>query len=91
MKHASQLLAKEELVKDCIAWSAYHASFQDSHTQVEAVNTQLLPLFNEAAATPSMIKHGMNIIRESTQFLNPGQIPVIALDAPLYALAKFIQ
>ena len=28
-----------------------------------------------------MIKHGMNVVRWSTEFLNPGQIPVIALDA----------
>ena len=34
---------------------------------------------------------GMNVLRETTQFLNPGQIPVIALDAPLYALAKYVQ
>ena len=27
----------------------------------------------------------------ATEFLNPGQIPVIAFDAPLYALAKFTQ
>lgn len=59
LEHASQLLAKEEVVKgDCIAWSAYHASFQDSPAQeVEAAITQLLPLFNEKAATPAMIKH----------------------------------
>ena len=38
-----------------------------------------------------MIKHGMNVVRWSTEFHNPGQIPVIALDAPLYALAKFTQ
>ena len=38
-----------------------------------------------------MIKHRTDVIREATQFLNPGQIPAIALDAPLYALAKSIQ
>ena len=38
-----------------------------------------------------MIKHGMNVIRSATEFLNPGQIPVAAFDAPLYALAKFTQ
>ncbi|KAG0710801.1 hypothetical protein GWK47_022049 [Chionoecetes opilio] len=38
-----------------------------------------------------MVKHGMNVLREAIQFLNPGQLPVIALDAPLYALAKFVQ
>jgi len=38
-----------------------------------------------------MIKHGMNVVRQSTEFLNPMQIPVIAMDAPLFALAKYIQ
>ena len=38
-----------------------------------------------------MVKHGMNVTCETTQFLNPGQIPVIALGAPLYAQAKLVQ
>ena len=29
--------------------------------------------------------------RKATQYLNPEQIPVTALDAPLNALAKFVQ
>ena len=28
---------------------------------------------------------------KAIQFLNPGQIPVIAFDAPLFALAKLVQ
>ena len=38
-----------------------------------------------------MMKHGMNVLRQATQFLNPDQTPIIALDVPLYALAKFTQ
>jgi len=38
-----------------------------------------------------MIKHGMNVLKKATQYLNPGQVSVIALDAPLYALAKLVQ
>ena len=52
--------------------------------------TQLLPLFYDKAATAGMIKHGMNVLNWATEFLNPGQIPVMAFDAPLFA-AKFIQ
>ncbi len=92
LKHAIQLLSDENVVKgDAVAWSAYHASLQDNTDNLEAALTQLLPLFYEKAATAAMIKHGMNVVREATQFLNPGQIPVIALDAPLYALAKSVQ
>ena len=37
------------------------------------------------------IRHGMNIVRRATEHLNPGQIPVIAMDQPLYAITKCIQ
>ena len=33
----------------------------------------------------------MNIVKETTEFLNPGQIPVICMDQPLFALANQIQ
>ena len=38
-----------------------------------------------------MIKHGITVLQCATEFLNPGQIPVMAFDAPLFALAKFVQ
>lgn len=39
----------------------------------------------------AMIKHSMNIVKESVNHLNPGQVPVVTLDQPLFALAKEIQ
>ncbi|KAK6175970.1 hypothetical protein SNE40_014342 [Patella caerulea] len=38
-----------------------------------------------------MIKHAMAKVRDTTMILNPGRIPVITADQPLYALAKQIQ
>ena len=38
-----------------------------------------------------MIKQGIDALRKATQFLNSGQTPVMAFDAPLFALTKFIQ
>ena len=38
-----------------------------------------------------MIKHGMEVIKQTTEFLNPGQIPVMACDCPIFAKAKYIQ
>ena len=38
-----------------------------------------------------MIKHGMNIVKEITSYLNPGQIPVLACDCPIFAKCKCIQ
>ena len=41
--------------------------------------------------SPSMIKHSMNVIKQAVNHLNPGQIPVVACDQPLYATAKLVQ
>ena len=91
-KHAMMLMEKEVIeVEDVITWSAYHASQESISDNVQPVLTQLLPLFYEKAATAAMIKHGMDMLKKATQFLNPGQIPVISLDAPLFALAKLVQ
>src|SRR6218665_20474 len=38
-----------------------------------------------------MIKHGMNVIKTITHFLNPGQIPIMGCDCPIFAKTKFIQ
>ena len=51
----------------------------------------MLPLFQEEAKSTAMIRHSMTIIQECVSFLNPGQIPVMACDQPLYAIAKKIQ
>lgn len=37
-----------------------------------------------------MIKHGMDVLRHTILFLNLGQIPFMAMDAPLDALTKCI-
>ncbi len=38
-----------------------------------------------------MVKHGMNLIQRATEHVNHGQVPVITVDQPLYAIAKKIQ
>lgn len=38
-----------------------------------------------------MIKHRMDVLKQAITFLNPPQIPVIALDQPLFALANMVQ
>ena len=91
IEHAIQLMQKDELQKsDSISWAAYFASRQPETTDPAAL-ISLLPLFNEKAATFAMIKHGMDIQRQITAHLNPGQIPVTAFDQPLFALAKYVQ
>ena len=53
-----------------MTWASFHASFQLPVMTPPAI-TALLPLFNEKADTPAMIKHAMDILRKATSFLNP--------------------
>lgn len=38
-----------------------------------------------------MIHHAMNVINQAVQRVNPGQVPVVTVDQPLYSIAKQIQ
>ena len=35
-----------------------------------------------------MIRHGMELVKKTTEHLNPNQAPVLVVDQPLYDLAK---
>ncbi len=73
-----------------MSWAAFHAAIQPPpEHQIDIVS--LLPLFLENAHSVAMILHGMNVANDVVQHLNPGQIPIIAMDQPLFAIAKQIQ
>ena len=38
-----------------------------------------------------MIRHSLDVIKKVTDLTNPGQVPVVAVDQPLFAIAKNIQ
>ncbi len=38
-----------------------------------------------------MIRHAMDVVKAAVDVVNPGQVPIIACDQPLYAIAKQIQ
>lgn len=91
VSHALSKLSNDDVsAEDSITWAAYHSKNKQQMNDPPTI-TALLPLFYEKADTPTMIKHGMDVLREATSLLNPGQVPVITLDQPLFALAKAIQ
>ena len=73
-----------------ISWSAFHANRQTIPISVIDKIT-LLPLFHENAHSAAMICHSMNIVKNAVNQVNPGQVPILTLDQPLYSLAKQIQ
>jgi hypothetical protein len=76
-----------------LSWAAYHASCnQDDEVRDCSTSlSYLLPLFYEDAKSVAMICHGMDIVKNAVDILNPGQIPIITADQPLYTLCKQIQ
>ena len=86
-----QHLDNDDFEKDTyISWAAYHVQQQSTPVRPKA-KIALLPLFHENANSVAMIKHAITIIKETTEHLNPGQIPVVVMDQPLFSLAKQIQ
>ena len=73
-----------------VSWGAYHAS-RIAEKHITPAIVSLLPLFPDDSKSPAMIKHGMTMVKMATQVVNPGQVPVIAADQPLYAIAKQVQ
>lgn len=89
--HANLSVELETDTVTPIMWSSYHASREDAVGPTEKGIEALLPLFHEKAATPAMIRHGMDLVKQTTEYLNPQQIPVFVVDQPLYDIAKKMQ
>lgn len=90
VEHTLALLEKELTSTDALAWAAYH-SLQQTPAEDPPAICALMPLFYDKAATPAMVKHGMDVQKQAIEFLNPGQIPVTVFDQPLFTIAKYVQ
>lgn len=73
-----------------VTWSAHHAT-QKRGQPFKVSIISLLPLLRDEAYSIATIKHVLEKIKETVQFLNPGQTPVGAADQLLYSFAKQIQ
>ena len=59
--------------------------------QFEMSITSLLPFFRNQAHSVATVKYLMQKVCDTVAHLNPGQVPVITADQPIYALAKQVQ
>ncbi|KAE8744656.1 hypothetical protein FOCC_FOCC008717 [Frankliniella occidentalis] len=85
-----QLTGNEDLITEMSSWAAYRAT-HEGVCPLSVSNNSLLPLFHEKSTSPAMVKHALDIVKNTTEFLNPGQIPVICVDQPLLTLMKLLQ
>ena len=80
--------SKGDTNANVISWSAFHA--QDETAEKDIDISVLLPLFREESKSVAMIKHSMDVIKQAVDRVNQHQTPVIALDQPLYTIAKLM-
>ena len=72
-----------------ISWPSYHAKNQNDEKEINI--SVFLPLFCKGSKSAAMIRHPMGVVKQAVNHVNPNQTPVVALDQPLYAIAKHIQ
>ena len=92
LENSSNVLCNQERLKDeeVVSWGAFHSCDLFSSPTASAMSA-LSPLLPDQANSVAMIRHAMDIIKLSVNQLNLGQVPVIALDQPLFAITKEIQ
>ena len=73
-----------------LIWSIYHSRSIEAHGKPKTSAT-MLPISTQSSMDPSMVLRGLKLSVSATKYLNPGQIPLLAVDQPIYALAKKIQ
>ena len=86
----SQLMLKDLEPGDMMSWSGYNSKITAVQPMKPSV-TCMLPIFEEKANIYLMMAPGLKVICEAVEKLNPGQVPVITADQPLYALLKILQ
>ena len=77
---AHRLVSEEvQSVDDPIGPAAFHANSQQPCDFVTI--TSLLPLFPDDSKYVAMIRHSVDVVQRAVRLLNPGQVPVLTLDA----------
>ena len=73
-----------------IAWAAFHSNQEPPH-DFEVTIESFLPLFPDDLKSVAKIRYAMDVVQQAVPHLNPGQVLVLTLDQPLYAVAKQIR
>ena len=91
MIHVSKVLQQDLPPGEIITWSGFSSQLMGENSLKPKAVTGVFPLFPEKTASPSMIKHAMQLTLQGTEFFNKGQTSVLGADQPIYAIAKQLQ
>ena len=71
VSHVAEVMQKGELMKgDVITWAGFNAQIRSDESIKPQAEIGILPLFPDKAASPSMMTHTMEIVKEITEFIN---------------------
>ena len=73
-----------------ITWPFRH-TLKKRGPAFQACITALMRLLRDQTYSVATVRHVMDMISDAVRLLNPGQVPVITADQPIYATAKQIQ
>ena len=83
LENCARLLEKDALDGgDILTWAGFNSKLQSNEVVKPPAVIGMLPIFPEKAPTASMLKHGLTVIKDAIEFLNPGQTPVAGGDQP---------
>ena len=92
ISHVDKVLQKGTLDKDdVVTWAGFNSQLSSDESIKLRAEIGIRPIFPDKAASACMMKHTMDIVKENTEFINPGQTPVLGADQPLYAICKQLQ
>jgi len=74
-------------VDDCLFYASFSANKKHS-LALEKATIAPMPLFLDSGPSFTMIKYIMITSNKAIQYLSSDQVPVVAMDQSLYALAK---
>ncbi|KAL8613964.1 hypothetical protein ACOMHN_023200 [Nucella lapillus] len=74
-----------------VTYSGFFSHSQRDEDVRPRATVGVFSTFLEKASSMSMQKHAMQVVMKATEFVNPGQIPVIVGDCPLYVQQKKCQ
>ncbi|KAJ8378159.1 hypothetical protein AAFF_G00245450 [Aldrovandia affinis] len=86
------LIEKDGMLQETpVTYSGFFSHGQRKEDVRPRATVGVFPVFYDKASSMAMQKHSMLVVMKTIEFLNPGQVPVIEGDCPLYAQQKKCQ
>ena len=77
--------------RDITTWAGHFASQQQLNSILPPAEIGMCPLFPDKITNQALLSHLIRLCQKGTEFLNPGQTPVLGADQQVFTLLKQLQ